>query len=48
MLQDGDNNIISFHKSLDKGDIAPKCKNGPRDPEFVQAQARSGVPQGIS
>ena len=46
MLQDGDNNIISFHKSLDKGEMAPQVQKGPRTPEFVQAQTRSGGPQG--
>ena len=46
MLQDGDNNIIPFHKSLDKGEMAPQVQNEARTPEFVQAQTMTGGPQG--
>ena len=46
MLQDEDNNIFLFHKSLDKGEMAPHMQNEPRTPEFVQAQVRAGGPQG--
>lgn len=46
MLQDEDNNIILFHKSLDKGEMAPHMQNESRTPEFVQAQMRAGGPQG--